>query len=188
MALGQTSCKINKFCGCTKDKDEIFWSCAIPKSSQKGFFMKLILLTLVLFSLNSFAADETCFVIAPRQAKNLPANMPQKICLESLSIDAVSEKISVATKQPELFKGLITSYFARKNEDSFRFHSYGTFHFNEEPSCGQSETLELYVSGIVNNYGESLNSDMKISIDRYLIPNTCNVSGQRTTYWYQIAQ
>ncbi|MBC7419234.1 MAG: hypothetical protein H7328_00765 [Bdellovibrio sp.] len=147
--------------------------------------MKIIVLALSLLSLQTFAADKVCFNLLPAYVKFRPTNVPKQICLKSFSVDLSTNKITVQSTQPNLYQGLKVSYLARHNEDAYTFHSYGVYYFNEEMTCGKSETLELFVSGRLDNYGEAIASEMKISVDQWVTKDSCHLEGQRTSFMYQ---
>jgi hypothetical protein len=101
--------------------------------------------------------SQTCYYLKdPSEAALATTYVPNEICLESVIIDEAKNTISVYSFFPqfsELFKNLQLNYFARKNEDGFRFKSSGNLVTEAEIGIYETVTSDLLISGIVDNYG-----------------------------------
>ena len=133
---------------------------------------KLLISVVVLASLNSFAGPEehisaqTCYSLKNvAQAALASKYVPTQICLEEVTIDSSNETIKIYSYfMSDLFKDLKLDYFARKNEDYFRFRSSNRLADQAQVATNQDVTVDLNISGLVDNYGYSDLRDLEITV------------------------
>lgn len=121
---------------------------------------KLLLSVVVLASLNSFAgpeehiANQTCYTLKDvSQVALATSYVPTQICLEEVTVNSDTNTISVYSYfMSDLFKNLKLNYFARKNEDGFRFRASSNLATEAEVSAVETVTSDLLISGITDNY------------------------------------
>lgn len=156
---------------------------------------KLLLSVAVLTSLNSFAGPEehisnqTCFSLKnSAQAALASKYVPTQICLEEVTIDSSKETIQIYSYfMSDLFKNLKLDYFARKNEDYFRFRSSSRLVDQAQVATNQDVTIDLNISGIVDNYGSSDVRYLDVSVTQ--VKETFpDASLRETTVFEYIAQ
>lgn len=133
---------------------------------------KLLLSVVVLTSLNSFAGPEdhisnqTCYGLKDASQATLASTyVPTQICLEEITIDDAKNSISVYSYfMPNLFKNIKLDYFARKNEDFYRFRSSSRLADQAQVATNQDVTVDLSISGLVDNYGSTDLRDLEVSV------------------------
>ncbi len=149
--------------------------------------MKAILFALIsLMTLDIASANnQTCYVISPADARRLPVTVPSQICFEKISVDLDKAKVSVSsTTHAKLFNKFTLIHLSRKNEDAHSFTAYNVFYAVEQSTCGEGETLELLISGLVNNYGEAIIPELKVSVEQQLTRDTCHLEPQVKEFNY----
>lgn len=135
---------------------------------------KLLLSVVVLASLNSFAGPEDhvmaqkCYSLKDTtQVQHLTVYVPTQICLEELTIDDSKNTITIYSYfMADLFKNLKLDYFARKNEDFYRFRSSSRLADQAQVATNQDVTVDLNISGLVDNYGSTDLGDLEITVQQ----------------------
>ena len=128
-------------------------------------FIALTLLTLT----TGVFAETYCYV--PEQ-KNL--SIPQEICFERVEADTFKETVKIKDTKGIFPYELQADYFARRNENGYRFKISHVISDIWESGCGSGEKVTLKVHSQTDNDGLVEPGYMDVSAVLELTNDTCH--------------
>ncbi len=149
--------------------------------------MKTVLIALVsALSLQSIAhaSSSECYYINPT-SHILIEGTPDRICLDSGVVNLHNQILHINSEtQPTLFKNIKTDYFARRNEDGYRFRISITLHNQSAGMCDFHESSVLKIHGLTDNDGAVDITFLDVTIEQFQTPDNCHSKGARTVLTY----
>lgn len=138
---------------------------------MKTALRSFLLFTLLFSSHFVFAGPEEsfwaqkCFALDPASALSADVLIPREICIETIAVNALAESIRVTSVTHfELYRNTQLDYVVPQSADSFLFRSSSLFYELANPACGSNETLEVLISGRVDQRGETDMNQLHISV------------------------
>ena len=153
----------------------------------------LIAAVILLTTFNVFAgpedhiANQTCYRLNQKQAALANNNIPQQICLETLTVNTDGTEIRAYSYfTPNLFNNLKLTYHARRNENGFSFRSDNILVNQWESGCGDGERVVLSIKGQTDNDGVASVEYLDVKVSQELTNDVCHSQPQETVFTYDI--
>lgn len=153
---------------------------------------KFLVLFVSFVSLQSFAgpeehiANQICYNLVTVAGEYVPNTIPKSVCIEKVTVDTDKSQIYIESYfQQNLFNGMKLFSLVRKNEDFYNFYGNNTLFNKWDTGCGDGETVELKVMGLVDNYGAVDVSALNVQALRVFSNDTCHSQPWSTEYQYR---
>ena len=134
-------------------------------------------------SLSSTAFASTCFKAVSEAG--LPHQAPKSFCLDSV-VALPDQQLILVTSSTDsnLFANLKTTSFVRTAKDTYQFSSRALLAQSYE-SCGNSETVELDVAGLVDVGSQDVNV-LNFQIIHRSTSDSCHYKTRTEYFSYQV--
>ena len=154
--------------------------------------MKTIAVLMALaFSLNVFAGGEeheqaqACYSVVVEESSQINKNIPTQICLERVLVKTTENTFAVYSFfYSDLYENINLTYVARKNEDFYSFRSQSLIR-DDIDSDMNSQKITLFISGVVDNYGDADIKFLTISLEQIVGKTFVETPYVKNTYKYK---